>query len=134
MRGVPKGALRTHSAYQAPLWGDLVTCRVSFARAPELGPCLFVHVKRVRVHKEIGKRLARIRKWVECCGSSHSSSLRVFRQSRALTVIVKVERKREGWCDNTIKWESVSLELGKEWHVAAPRTSPPYASLGKAAL
>ena len=26
VRGVPKGALRTHSAWQAPLWGSLVTC------------------------------------------------------------------------------------------------------------
>ena len=28
LRGVPKGALRTHSALQAPLWGSLVTCIV----------------------------------------------------------------------------------------------------------
>ena len=28
VRGVPKGALRTHSAEQAPLWGSLVTCVV----------------------------------------------------------------------------------------------------------
>jgi len=26
VRGVPKGAFRTHSAQQAPLWGSLVTC------------------------------------------------------------------------------------------------------------
>jgi len=26
VRGVPKGALRTHSAQQAPLWGTLITC------------------------------------------------------------------------------------------------------------
>ena len=28
VRGVPKGALRTHSAWQTPLWGSLVTCVV----------------------------------------------------------------------------------------------------------
>ena len=28
VRGMPKGALRTHSAQQAPLWGSLVTCVV----------------------------------------------------------------------------------------------------------
>jgi len=28
VRGVSKGALRTHSAYQAPLWSSLVTCVV----------------------------------------------------------------------------------------------------------
>jgi len=28
VRGVPKGALRKHSAYQAPLWGSLVSCVV----------------------------------------------------------------------------------------------------------
>ena len=28
VRGVPKGALRTHSAQQAPLWGSPVTCVV----------------------------------------------------------------------------------------------------------
>jgi len=35
--GVPKGALRTRSAEQAPLRGGLVTCRVLFARASGLG-------------------------------------------------------------------------------------------------
>jgi len=45
VRGVPKGALRTHSAQQAPLWGGLVTCRgVLFARAPVFGLCFFVSV------------------------------------------------------------------------------------------
>jgi len=28
VRGVPEGALRTHFAKQAPLWGSLVTCVV----------------------------------------------------------------------------------------------------------
>ena len=32
VRGVPKGALRTHSAEQAPLWGSLVTCVVYCVR------------------------------------------------------------------------------------------------------
>jgi len=32
VRGVPKGALRTHSAWQAPLWGSLVTCVVCCLR------------------------------------------------------------------------------------------------------
>jgi len=46
VRGVPKDAFRTHSAQQAPLWGGLVTRRVLFARAPVLGLCFFVSVKR----------------------------------------------------------------------------------------
>jgi len=44
VRGVPKGALRTHSASQAPLWGSMVTCNVLFARAPVLGLCFVVSV------------------------------------------------------------------------------------------
>jgi len=44
VRGVPKGALGTHSAQQAPLWGSLVTCRVLVARAPVLGLICFVHM------------------------------------------------------------------------------------------
>jgi len=48
VRGVSKGALRTHSAWQAPLWVGmgLVTCRVLFARSPVLGLCFFVSVRR----------------------------------------------------------------------------------------
>jgi len=40
--GVPRGALCTHSAWHASLWGGLVTCRVLVARAPVLGLCFFV--------------------------------------------------------------------------------------------
>jgi len=47
VRGVPKGALRTHSAEQAPLWGGLVMRRVLFARAPMLGLCFLVTVNAV---------------------------------------------------------------------------------------
>ena len=45
VRGVPKSALGTHSALQAPLWGSLVTCVfVSFTCAPVFGLCYFVSV------------------------------------------------------------------------------------------
>ena len=47
VRGVPKGALRTHSDSQVPVWGGIVTCRVLFARSPVLGLCFNVSVKRV---------------------------------------------------------------------------------------
>ena len=40
--GVPKSALRTHSAEQARLWGGLVTCGEWFACAPVLGLRFFV--------------------------------------------------------------------------------------------
>jgi len=46
VRGVPKGAHRTHSSKQAPLWVGLVICRVLFARAPVLGLCFLVSVNR----------------------------------------------------------------------------------------
>jgi len=46
VRGTPKGALRTHSAQQAPLWGGLVVIRVMSARAPVLGLCFFVHMNK----------------------------------------------------------------------------------------
>jgi len=36
VRGVPKGALRTPSTLQAPLWGRLIACRVLFGRAPDV--------------------------------------------------------------------------------------------------
>jgi len=44
VRGVSKGALRTHSVWHAPLWGGLVlvACGVLFARAPVLGMRFFV--------------------------------------------------------------------------------------------
>jgi len=45
--GVPKSTLRTHSSQRAPLWGGLVTCRASFAYAPVLGLCFFVHHSRI---------------------------------------------------------------------------------------
>jgi len=32
VRSVPKDALRTHSTWQAPLWGSLVTCEVHCLR------------------------------------------------------------------------------------------------------
>jgi len=32
VRGVRKGALRTHFAQQAPLWGSLVTCAEYYLR------------------------------------------------------------------------------------------------------
>jgi len=42
VRGVPKGASRTHSAWQTSPWAHLVTCKALFARAPVLGLCFFV--------------------------------------------------------------------------------------------
>jgi len=51
VRGVPKGALRTHAALQAPLWGGLVTCRVLFARAPVLGLCFCESARFESFHK-----------------------------------------------------------------------------------
>jgi len=51
---VPKSALCTHSTWQTPLWGSLVTFRVFFAHAPVLGLCFFVSVKRIlSVHRYI---------------------------------------------------------------------------------
>jgi len=47
VRGVPKGALRTHSALQALLWGSLVTCVEYCLRVRQLGLCFFVSMNEV---------------------------------------------------------------------------------------
>jgi len=45
VRGVPKGALRTHSCLAGSLMGQpSYLCSVLFARAPVLGLCFFVSV------------------------------------------------------------------------------------------
>jgi len=40
VRGVPKGALRTYSTWQAPLWGSLVTCVMYCLRVRQYGVCV----------------------------------------------------------------------------------------------